>query len=130
MGNCGVSGALTAGSLACTGALYASTLSSTGSLAVSGAVSTGALTVSSLSSTNNITVGGDANIAGTLTVNGSTVGGSSLSAMPNNGLIISSTDIALDHDNGSVLGYVDRVADSGGWSNGTRWNGYYPDYPS
>ena len=57
------------------------------------------------------------------------MGGSSISVDPNSGLIINGTDISIDHDHGAVLGYSDRVGDSGNWSNGTRWDGYYT-YPT
>ena len=87
------------------------------------------MSASNLTSANDLTVGGNAAISGTLTVNGSPVGGSSLSAMEGSGLTISGSDIKLDHGNWVTQGFADKVDHSGFNTNGNFWDGY-STYPS
>ena len=71
---------------------------------------------------------GDVSITGNLTVSG-TGGGSSLTAPVGSGLTVSSSDVKLNHDNATIVGFGDAV-DVNGWSaDSNRFDGYYT-YPS
>ena len=104
-------------------------LSITSSMTVHSNLSCFDMTSSNLTCANDIAVGGNATISGTLTVNGSPVGGSSLSAMEGSGLTISGSDIKLDHGNWVTQGFADKVDHSGFNTNGNFWDGY-STYPS
>ena len=73
---------------------------------------------------------GDVSITGNLTVSGTGGGGSSLTAPVGSGLTVSGSDIKLDHDNSSIVGFDDKVASYGTWNtNGNFWDAYY-SYPT
>ena len=59
---------------------------------------------------------GDVSITGNLTVSGTGGGGSSLTAPVGSGLTVSGSDVKLDHDNSSIVGFDDKVASSGAWN--------------
>ena len=69
---------------------------------------------------------GDVSITGNLTVSGT---GGSLSAPVKSGLTTDGTEIKLNHDNASIVGFTDALNVSGWIEWGNRFDAFYT-YPS
>ena len=141
IGNFGINSHSTVNNVACAGPLTCTDMT-TSSVMANTATINGALSTQQINLPTNAYVNvndqarinffpASTQVNGDLVVTGnvSSSNSGSLSALQGSGLTISGSDITLDHDNWTTLGFNEKAAYSGQWNTtGNFWDGYsmYP----